>query len=346
MGSRIFVTGGAGYIGAVLVPMLLERGYEVRVLDRLYWGTEPLAPYLDDIEVIEGDVRDLPRGVLDGVDAVVHLAGLSNDPTAEFAPVANWKMNAEATDSLARSCVAAGIQRFTFGSSCSVYDSLPAGVVYDEDAALTPRGAYAGSKAQAEVYLRKATDAGFRPTILRQGTVYGVSPRMRYDLVVNTFVRDAMRLGALRLHGGGAMHRPLVDIRDVAEAHIACLEAPLDRVGAQTFNVLHRNLPISQVAEAVVAAFACRGTAVEVQHAPLPPIVREYQCANDRLPAATGFAPSRSLEQVLPELIAHAEGVSSDFDNPRYYNIDWMTPMRAEIESPAVSRLADAVGGA
>jgi nucleoside-diphosphate-sugar epimerase len=346
MGSRIFVTGGAGYIGAVLVPMLLERGYQVRVLDRLYWGSDPLGPYLPHVELIEGDVRDLPKGVLDGVDAVVHLAGLSNDPTAEFAPVANWKMNAEATESLAQSCAAAGIQRFTFGSSCSVYDSLPAGIVYDEDAALTPRGAYAGSKAQAEVYLHQTTTPDFQPTILRQGTVYGASPRMRYDLVVNTFVRDAMRQGRLMLHGGGTMHRPLVDIRDVAEAHIACLEAPIEQVGGRTFNVLHRNLPIHAVADAVVQEFARRGKTVEVQHAPLPPIVREYQCANDRLPAATGFTPSRSLEQVLPELIALAEGPFGDFENPRYYNIDWMTPMRAEIESSVVARLADAVGGA
>lgn len=322
--------------------MLLARGYDVRVLDRLYWGTAPLAPHLGDIEVVEGDVRDLPTGVLDGVDAVVHLAGLSNDPTAEFAPLANWEMNAEATRALAASCAARSIERFTFGSSCSVYDSLPSGVVYDEDVVLTPRGAYAGSKAQAEVYLREASGPGFQPTILRQGTVYGASPRMRYDLVVNTFVRDAIRLGRLRLHGGGTMHRPLVDIRDVAQAHIASLEASLDQVGGRTFNVLHRNLTVRQVAEAVVQEFAKRGHAVELEDAPLPPIVREYQCSNDRLPAATGFAPSRSLEEVLPELIALAENGYGDFDNKRYYNIDWMTPLREEIESPVIRRFAEA----
>lgn len=340
MANRVLVTGGAGYIGAVLVPMLVERGYDVRVLDRLYWGTDPLASVLHDIELVEGDVRDLPSGLLDGIDSVVHLAGLSNDPTAEFAPVANWKMNAEATQVLAAACAAKGIQRFTFGSSCSVYDSLPSGIVYDEDAALTPRGAYASSKAQAEVYLREATGPGFQPTILRQGTVYGVSPRMRYDLVVNTFVRDAMRKQRLMLHGGGLMHRPLVDIRDVAEAHVHCLEAPLEAVGGRTFNVLHTNLQIVAVAAAVQGEFAGRGIDVLVESAPVPPIVREYQCANDRLAAATGFTPGRALEQVLPELIEFAENGHDDFDNPRYYNIDWMTPMRAEIESPVTPRPA------
>ncbi len=168
---------------------------------------------------------------------------------------------------------------------------------------------------------------------------------MRYDLVVNTFVRDATRLGRLMLHGGGTMHRPLVDIRDVAEAHIACLEAPIERVGGQTFNVLHRNLQVREVANAVVSEFARRGHAVELQDGPLPPIVREYQCTSDRLPAATGFAPSRALEQVLPELIALTENGYGDFDNKRYYNIDWMTPLREEIESPFVRRLASAGEG-
>ena len=340
MTTRILVTGGAGYIGAVLVPLLLDRGYEVRVLDRLYWGARPLAPVLARIQLVEGDVRDVPPGVLDDVDGVIHLAGLSNDPTAEFAPVANWQMNAEATKALAASCAARGIRRFTFGSSCSVYDSLPAGVVYDEDALLTPRGAYAGSKAQAEVFLREATSETFQPTILRQGTVFGASPRMRYDLVVNTFVRDAMRTRKLMLHGGGQMHRPLVDIRDVAEAHIRCLETPLKQVGGRTFNVLHRNIRIADVAKAVAAEFAHRGVAVEVQLAPLPSIVREYQCANNRLTTATGFTPGRALEAVLPELIAFVQDGHDDFDNPEYYNIDWLTPRRAEIESPVVPREA------
>lgn len=337
MPGKILVTGGAGYIGAVLVPMLLERGYDVRVLDRLFWGTSPLQDHLDDIELIEGDVRRLPPGLLDDIDGVVHLAGLSNDPTADFAPEANWRMNADASAALAEACAACGIQRFTFGSSCSVYDTLPSGVVYDEDAVLTPRGAYASSKAAAEQLILAHVGPGFQPTLLRQGTVYGVSPRMRLDLVVNTFTRDALTKGALMLHGGGFMHRPLVDVSDVAKAHIRCLEAPLDLVGGRIFNVLQRNVQIAELAKQVQAALATHGLEVELQEAPLPPIVREYQCSNERLFEATGFRPARTLHDVLPELIAFCQAHPDELADPWYYNIDWLTPRREELESPLVS---------
>src|SRR6266542_758075 len=212
----VLVTGGAGYIGAVLVPMLVERGYRVRVVDRFYWGTAPLAPVLDRVEIVHADVRDLPRHVLDGVDAVVHLSGLSNDPTAEWAPEANWQINAIATERLGEACRRAGVRRLTYGSSCSIYDGLPPGRTYDENAEVTPRGAYATSKKYGEEALQALAGPSFCPVILRQATVYGFSPRMRYDLVVNTFLKDALTHGRLLLHGGGWMWRPLVDVIDAA----------------------------------------------------------------------------------------------------------------------------------
>jgi nucleoside-diphosphate-sugar epimerase len=193
--ATVLITGGAGYIGAVLTPMLLDRGYRVRVLDRLYWGRSPLAGYEDRVELLHGDVREVDAAALAGVDAVVHLAGLSNDPTAEWAPEANWQMNALATERLADACLAAGVHRLTYGSSCSVYDGLPAGTVYDERAEVQPRGAYSTSKHYGELRLIERAGPGFCPVILRQGTVYGYSPRMRYDLVVNTFLKDALSRG-------------------------------------------------------------------------------------------------------------------------------------------------------
>src|SRR5215218_4382176 len=246
--GRILVTGGAGYIGAVLVPMLLECGYDVRVLDRLYWGDAPLAGVRDRIELLHMDVREVDATALAGVDAVVHLAGLSNDPTAEWAPEANWQMNAVATERLADACRAAGVRRLTYGSSCSVYDGLPGGPVYDERAEVQPRGAYSTSKHYGEERLLERAGDAFCPVILRQGTVYGFSPRMRYDLVVNTFLKDALSKGRLALHGGGWMWRPLVDVTDVARAHIAALEAPEERVSGQAFNILNDNYQIRQLA--------------------------------------------------------------------------------------------------
>src|SRR5919109_5263637 len=187
-GLTVLVTGGAGYIGSVLTGRLLERGYNVRVLDRLYWGETPLAAYSGRIELEVADVREIPPSALDGVDGVIHLAGLSNAPTAEYDTEANWQMNAVATEALGNACLERGIERIVFASSCSLYDGLPPGM-HDESAAIAPRGAYATSKRYGEEALLGLIEQGLCPVILRNGTVYGHSTRMRYDLVVNTFVK-------------------------------------------------------------------------------------------------------------------------------------------------------------
>src|SRR3954451_24248988 len=148
-GLRVLVAGGAGYIGCVLAERLVERGYRVRILDRLWWGEEPLAGVRARLELVEADVRDVPPAAFDGIDAVINLAGLSNDPTAEFDPEANWQMNALATEALGQACLEHGIKRFVFASSCSLYDGLPSGM-HDEDAPIRPKGAYATSKRYGE----------------------------------------------------------------------------------------------------------------------------------------------------------------------------------------------------
>lgn len=331
-GPRVLVTGGAGYIGAVLVPMLLDRGYRVRVLDRLYWGDRPLVPLLEEIELVHGDVRDVAPSVLDGVDAVIHLAGLSNDPTAEWAPDANWEMNAVATERLADACLAAGIRRLTYGSSCSIYDGLPAGCVYDERADVHPRGAYSTSKFYGEEKLQERAGLDFCPVILRQGTVYGYSPRMRYDLVVNTFLKDALTRGRLAMHGGGWMWRPLVDVTDVARAHIAALEAPEDRVSGEIFNILNDNYQIRQLAMLVAGSAQLFGHPVALEEAELPAFVRDYRCSSRKAEDVLGFhaevTPLQSIADMLDRL--RTDGLS-DFSHPRFYNIAWMT-LLAEVQ--------------
>src|SRR5215831_18686683 len=245
--QTLLVAGGAGYIGSVLVPRLLDRGYRVRVLDRLYFGEDALAAVRDRVELVVADVRDIPATALDGVDGVINLSGLSNDPTAEFDPEANWQMNAIATETLGQECVKRGIERYVFASSCSLYDGLPPGM-HDETAPIVPQAAYATSKRYGEEALLKLVDDGLCPVLLRNGTVYGWSPRMRYDLVVNTFVKDALLAGRLMLHGGGWMWRPLVDVRDVSDALIAAYEAPAELVRGEIFNVLHSNYQIRELA--------------------------------------------------------------------------------------------------
>ena len=324
--KRVLVTGGAGYIGSVLTGMLVEQDYQVRVVDRLYWGEGPIRPLLSRIELFQQDVRDLSDEVLEGVDGVLHLAGLSNDPTAEMNPAANHQMNAVATRRLAESCKRMGVERLVFGSCCSLYDGLPTGPVYDETAPIQPRGAYATSKHEGELALLEHADDRFSPVLLRQGTVYGMSPRMRFDLVVNTFVKAAVQNGELQIHGGGWMWRPLVDVKDVARAHIACLEAPREKVHGQIFNIVHNNYQIRELAMLVTGSAQMRKFRPRLKNAPLPKIVRDYKCDNSKIRNVLGFSPQVTVLESLEEMLQsiQADGVM-DFNHPRYYNIAWMT---------------------
>jgi nucleoside-diphosphate-sugar epimerase len=330
-GRTVLVTGGAGYIGTVLTGRLLERGYNVRVLDRLYWGEAPLEAYAGRIEVEVADVRDIPASALEDVDDVIHLAGLSNDPTAEYDPDANWEMNAVATEALGNACVEHGIQRLVFASSCSLYDGLPPGM-HDESAQISPRGAYATSKRYGEEALLGLIPGGLCPVILRNGTVYGFSPRMRYDLVVNTFVKDALLEERLLLHGGGWMWRPLVDVRDASDAMIAALEAPAELVRGEVFNVLHSNYQIRELAMLVAGSVQLLGRSVRLEEAPAPRLSRDYECSNVKLSQQLGFTPRRSVVEAVSDILTEIDlSDRSNLTDPRYYNIRWLELMH-ELE--------------
>jgi nucleoside-diphosphate-sugar epimerase len=330
-GQLILVTGGAGYIGSVLTQRLLDRGYRVRILDRLYWGRGPIGSFLDRIELVEADVRDMPASALDGVDAVIHLAGLSNDPTAEYDPEANWQMNAIATETLARNCLDRDVERLVFASSCSLYDGMPPGM-HDETAPIQPRGAYATSKRYGEEALLSLVGEGLCPAILRNGTVYGYSPRMRFDLVVNTFVKDALLRGQLSLHGGGWMWRPLVDVRDMADAMIASLEAPADLVRGEIFNILHSNYQIRELAMLVAGSVQLLGRNVTLREEPAPRLNRDYECSNAKMSGRLGFTPRRSVVEAVTDMLERIDLQDKvGLTDPRYYNIRWLELMH-EIE--------------
>jgi nucleoside-diphosphate-sugar epimerase len=269
-------------------------------------------------------VRDLPATALDGIDGVIHLAGLSNDPTAEYDPEANWQMNAVATEALGHACVERGVERVVFSSSCSLYDGLPPGM-HDEDAPIQPRGAYSTSKQYAEKALLALRDEDLCPVILRNGTVYGYSPRMRFDLVVNTFVKDALVEERLSLHGGGWMWRPLVDVRDAADALIAAYEAPDHLVRGEIFNVLHSNYQIRELAMLVAGSVQLVGCNVRLEEAPAPELTRDYECSNAKLSARLGFIPRRSVVEAVSDLLSAIDiSDRSQLTDPRYYNIRWL----------------------
>jgi nucleoside-diphosphate-sugar epimerase len=326
------VAGGAGFIGCVLIERLLARGYRVRVLDRLYWGEGPLSAVRDRIELVVADTRNMPQSAFEDVDGVINLSGLSNDPTAEFDPEANWQMNAIATEKMGQACVAHGIRRLVFASSCSLYDGLPPGM-WDETAPIEPRGAYATSKRYGEeALLELSGSSDLTPVIFRNGTVYGWSPRMRFDLVVNTFVKDALLSGKLDLHGGGWMWRPLVEVRDACDAMIAGLEAPEEKVRGEIFNVLHSNYQIRELAMLVAGSVQMKGRAVQLTESPAPELTRDYECSNVKLSQQLGFIPSRSVVQAVGELLDRLDLEDrAMLSDPRHSNIRWLE-LLAEVK--------------
>ena len=326
---KILLVGGAGYVGSVLAEELLERGYAVKILDRLYYGDVGLREIRDRIELVVADMRVLPPNLLEDVDAVVNLGGLSNDPTAEYNPEANYEMNTLATQALAEMCRSVGVRRFVFASSCSIYDrgvgNDDKDVIQDEETHVEPRAAYSSSKREAEKVLLGMAGDDFCPVILRKGTVYGFSQRMRYDLVVNTFVKFALSRGDLNLHYGGEMWRPLVDVRDAARAYILAIQAPKDIVRGQIFNVSCRNYRISELALRVREALRQVGIDPEIHADYGYKGVRSYRVSMQKIEHVLGFRPKVSVEESVTDMVAKIRQYGyTDFDNPRYYNIRWM----------------------
>jgi nucleoside-diphosphate-sugar epimerase len=327
--KKVLLVGGAGYVGSVLAHELLERGYAVRVLDRMYFGDQGLADIRDRVEIVVADLRAVPSMALDNVEAVVNVAGLSNDPTAEYNPAANYEMNTTASVALAKACMHHGVKRYIYASSCSIYDfgvmDGQQDILLDETADVNPRAAYSGSKFAAEKELLPLASSKFCVTALRKGTVFGFSSRMRYDLVVNTFVKDAMSKGYVRLHYGGEMWRPLVDIRDAARAYIALLQAESDAVNGQVFNLVFGNFRISELALRIREALRELGVHAEIQPDYAYKGVRNYRVTGEKLYKVLNFRPKVTVEESVRTMVQEIRrGACADFENPKYYNINWM----------------------
>jgi nucleoside-diphosphate-sugar epimerase len=325
----VLVVGGGGYVGSVLCRELIERGQAVRVLDRLYFGDQGLKEIRDRIELHIGDMRAVPRELLDGVECVVNVGGLSNDPTAEFNPRANYEMNTSASIELATMCREQKVPRYLYASSCSIYDrgviDESRDLILDEGADVDPPGAYAGSKLAAEQELMKMTSDSFCVSVLRKGTLFGFSPRMRYDLVVNTFVKDALSLGKIRLHFGGEMWRPLADVKDAARAYAALIRAPVDRVNGKMFNLVYGNFRISELALRVRAALREIDHDVEIVTDYSYSGVRNYRVSGKLLERTLEISPAVTVQESVQTMVREIDRLGyTDYDNPRYYNIRWM----------------------
>jgi nucleoside-diphosphate-sugar epimerase len=234
---KILLTGHHGYIGSVCGPLLAEAGHEVVGLDTLFYRDCDLAsaPGRSTAELLL-DVRDVRPEQLEGFDAVVHLAALSNDPIGDFSPELTREINYEATVSLARAAREAGVRRFVFSSSCSMYGASSEHAV-DESAPLKPLSAYAESKVRSEEALAELAEPGFATVSLRNATAYGVSPRLRVDLVLNNLVGWAHTTGKVKIMSDGTPWRPLIHVEDISRAALAALEAPEDTIRGEAFNV-------------------------------------------------------------------------------------------------------------
>jgi nucleoside-diphosphate-sugar epimerase len=263
---RVLVTGHHGYIGSVLAPGLREAGHEVVGLDTFYYRGCDFGDGSVLEPSLELDLRDGSPTDLEGFNAVVHLAALSNDPLGDFNPSWTYAINRDATISLARAAKEAGAQRFVFASSCSMYGAAEGDLALTEAAPLRPLTPYAESKVAAEEALNELAGDDFAPVSMRNATVYGVSPRLRLDIVLNNLVAWAHTTGAIRLQSDGSSWRPLIHVRDVVRATLALLEAPDDVVRGEAFNIGSdaQNYRIRELAEIVHDCFAqCEVTFAE-----------------------------------------------------------------------------------
>ena len=334
---KVLLIGGAGYVGSVLTEELLERGYSVKIFDRFYYGDKGIEKFKDRVEIIAGDMRDMKPEILEEVGAVVNMGGLSNDPTAEYNPKANYEMNTLATRFSAELCKKAGIKRYVFASSCSIYDigvkDEEKDVIFDETAKVSPKATYSSSKYEAEKILLSLKDKDFSPVILRKGTIYGFSYRMRYDLVVNTFVKDALTKGYITPFYGGEMWRPLIDIRDVAKAYILCIEAEDEKVSGEIFNLVYRNFRISELALRVRSALKSIGIEIDIRPDYRYRGVRSYRVSGEKIKNRLGFTPTISVEESVVDMVEKIKKYNCmNFEDPIYYNIRWMRTLEEADE--------------
>lgn len=309
---KILVVGGAGYLGSSLVPKLLEYGYQIDVIDLLWFGNSlPKEVFLKNKNLFDCKPEDFK-----GYDQVIFLAGLSNDPMAEFNPSLNFISNGALPSYLAYCCKEAQVKRFIYGSSCSVY-GYTIDELYDENCPVTCSYPYGISKLQGERGVLQMQDKNFSVIALRKGTVCGYSPRMRFDLIVNTMYKSAIASKLITINNP-SIWRPILDIRDAISGYIRAIQADLKINGV--FNIASDNYTVGQVGDLVKEKVQeLTGNKIRLEIKQIPDF-RNYKVCIKKAKTYLGYEPRFSVEDIIEQLHAfHKE--YNDFEDEKYYNI-------------------------
>lgn len=331
MAKRVLVTGGAGYVGSVLVPKLLNKGYEVTVYDLLIYGTEPL-PKNPKLKIVKGDIRDtkLYFNTVSGHDSVIHLACISNDPSFELDSGLAKSINYDCFEPMIKASVEAGVKRFIYASTSSVYGVSDAPEVTEEHP-LVPLTDYNKYKGLTEPLLLKYNSPNFTAVVIRPATVCGYSPRTRLDLSVNILTNLAVNKGQITIFGG-SQKRPNIHVDDIAELYMELLETPKEKISGETFNASYENHTISELATMVK-------NIVEEEFPEKSPInmitspsndLRSYHVTSKKIAQKLGYKPKRNVEDAVRDLCrAFKSGkLPNSLEDSRYFNIKRMKEIK------------------
>ena len=326
---RLLIAGGAGYVGSALIPRLLERGYLVDVVDLFWFGNHlPL-----ETGLLNKDLFDVTEEDLKEYDQVIFLAGLSNDPMAEYSPNKNFVYNAAAPAYLAYVAKKAGVKRYIYASSCSVY-GYTVNELFDETRPVSSTYPYGISKLQGEQAVMNLTDENFSVIALRKGTVSGYSPRMRFDLIVNTMFKCALRDGTITINNP-TIWRPILAMEDAISAYIRAVEAHEKISGI--FNIASGNYTVGEVGDLVKGEVEERlgiKVGLTIRHVQ---DYRNYKVSFERAKNVLSFHPRHDVRAIVQQLIQHKHEVT-DWDNPTYYNIQMFRLIENEINAPALAK--------
>lgn len=322
--QQVLVTGGAGYVGAILVPKLLQAGYGVKVIDLYLYGKDVLNAVKDHphLEEIEGNIRDrqLLEKIMPGCDAVIHLACISNDPSFELDPDLGRSINYDAFFDLVDVAKDAGVKRFIYASSSSVYGIKEIENV-TEDLPLMPLTDYSRYKALCEEVLLSKREPGFVTLVLRPATVCGYSPRQRLDLAVNILTNHAINNGKITVFGG-QQKRPNIHIEDMTDLYLKSLQWPDEAIDGKIFNAGYENHTLMEIAEMTRQVV---GESVEIMTTPTDDL-RSYHISSEKIKQELGFIPAHTIKEAIEDLASafKANQIPNSFTDSRYYNVKVM----------------------